>query len=266
MTTITSVVIGSRPAVPETTVQVTANVVQEDLTFPAGDYYLDHSTASLSLVSTFATMLDSHSELAGSAAIITRSGLQRITNAVAFSVDNWGGTILRDLLGFTTTLGSATVQLSPNSSPLYWSPGKPESTAGRQGSDGLLVKDTRAARSAPGRVVATQNNTWFKNGVQWRFVKIDRMQTVPNTNGTWFTVWDEVVSRYRRFFIARDVIEDLTDDVTAISIASRIPSVGRGAYILNMGGPVEQIHRREFGRLELFNNVELPVQTAAEYP
>ena len=91
------------------------------------------------------------------------------------------------------------------------------------------------------------------------------MQTVPSTNGTYFVFWDDVLSNYRRFFVAREVIEDLADSVTAISVATRIPSTSSGAYIFREDGPIVQVHRREVRTLELFNNVELPVETAVEY-
>lgn len=267
MPTSTSVLIGSRPSVPATTVRVTANATTEDLAFPAGDYYLDHATALLSLMSAFATMLDTHTQLAGSTAFTTRSLKTRLANATDFSIDNWdlgvSNFVLRDLLGFTGNLAAATVHVSPDSSPLLWSPGKPVSTSGRLGADGLLVKDTRARRSAPGQVVATTNNQWFENELSWRFIVVDRMQTVPDTNNTWFTWWDTVGSRFRRFFVVRGALEDLTDDVTALDITSRIPlSV---PYIWFEDGAIRQSHVREIARLEKFGRVTIPVETAAEY-
>lgn len=266
MPTLTSVLIGSRPSVPATSVTVTADASTEVLSFPGGDFYLDHGTGSLSLLAAVATMFNTHSNLLGTGAVITRSGKTRLTNAMDFSVDSWGAdTTLRDLLGFTAALLGMTVHVSPNHSPLYWSPGKPESTTGLQGSDGLLTKDTRAARSGPGVVVATTNNEWFRNAIRWRFVKVARMQTIPTTNGTWLTFWDEVISRYRRFFVARNVLEDPADDVTAISVSTRIPSTSVGAYILKQDGELVQEHQREIASLEAFNTVQLPVETAREY-
>jgi hypothetical protein len=264
MSTLTSVLIGSQPAVPTTSITVVAGASSEVLVFPSGDYYLDHTTGALSLLARFVATLNLHTMLLGSAAVITRSGKQLLTNATAFAIDSWGAdTTLRDLLGFKAALLSSTAHVSPEASSLYWSPGKPESTTGLQGSDGLLVTDTRASRSAPGRVVATRNNTWDQNTLSWRFVKVDRVQTVPATNGTWRVFWEDTASLFRRFYVARNVQEDPADDVTAISVSTRIPA--SVPYILFDDGPLIQQHRREFGKLELFNRIEIPVQTALEY-
>ena len=262
--TTASWIIGSHPAVPETLVTVTVGATQEVLTFPPGSYYLQHGTGALSLVAVFATMLNTHSLLLGSAAFLTVSGRVRLTNGTAFTVDAWGGNnTLRDSLGFTAFLLSSTAHVAPLVSPLYWSPRKTESTMGMLGSDGVLTKDTRASRSAPGRVIATNNNTWFRNVLRWRFIHIDDYQQVPDVNGTWTTVWDNVVSQFRRFYLARNVTEDTADTTTAAILSTRIPATL--PYVFREEGPIERAHMREIQRLELYGRVSLPCETAAEY-
>ena len=55
--------VGSYENLPAQTWSVTANSVTEDVTIPAGDYYLDDSTNSRSLVLAVATAMNTHSEL-----------------------------------------------------------------------------------------------------------------------------------------------------------------------------------------------------------
>lgn len=260
----TSVLIGSRPSIPTLQVTVTVGATQEDLEFVGGDYYLSHGSGSLSLLQAVVSMLNMHSLLVGSAAFLTRSGRVRLTNASAFSIDAWGSsTILRDLLGFTAALVSSTAHVAPQLSPLYWAPGKTESPRARVGSDGTPALDTYAARSAPGRVVATTNNQWSTNALLWRYVKVDRYEQVPAANGTYATFWDEVLQPRRRFYVARNVVEDPADTTTAMSLSSRIPATL--PYIWRAEGPDEREHRREIDMLETYGRVDFEVETAGEY-
>jgi hypothetical protein len=261
-----AVLIGSRPSIPTTTISVTANAVAENLVFAGGDYYLHHNTGSLSLLTAFVALLNGHSQLVGTASVVTRSRRVLTTNAIAFSVTSWGAdTTLRDLLGYTGVLGSATDQLATNISPLLWSPRKIESSSARMGADGVLRKDTYAGRSAPGVVTATENNTWHENALTWRYVHVDRIEQVPDVPGTFAYWWDEVLSRFRRFYVARSVEDDTSDTTTAMDLTtSRIPAVGR-AYIYQHDGPMVRPHNRTIENLELYGTVEIPVETALEY-
>lgn len=260
----TSVLIGSHPAIPATTITVTANAVTEVLNFAGGPFYLYHPTGSLSLLTAVVALINGHSELLGTGVVIARSGLVRLTNATAFSIDAWGAdTTLRDVLGFSGASSSATAHVADGHSPLYWSPGKQESSSARMGSDGTLVKDTYAARSAPGQIVSTTNNRWHRNRFTWGYVHIDRIERVPDQPGTWAYWWDYVGSRSRRFWLARGVTEDSADDTTAMSLSTKLPSTG--AYVMAQDGPMEYVHNREIERLELYSPVELPVETALEY-
>lgn len=260
-----SVLLGSHPAILGTTISVTANAVAENLVWTEASAYLDHPTASLSLLDSLATLLNTHSELSDVACFVTLSGLVRFTSSVAFSVTSWGTeTLIRDLLGFTGTLVSATAHLAPGPSPLIWIPGKPDSSLGRLGSDGILAKDTHSGRSAPGQVVTTENNSWYRNEFSWGWLDVDRVQTIPESNGTWASWWDEVFSRSRRFNLYRDVTWDETDDTTAIDLTGvRLPSTN--AYIRRNEGPMERPHDRRIENLEKFCRVKLQVETAVEY-
>lgn len=258
-----SVLVGSAP-IPTTTLTVVANASSEDLVFAGGNYYLDHHTGSLSLLTALVTLLNTHTQLVGTAAICTGSLRTLISNAAAFSV-TWGSdTTLRDLLGYTASLSSGTSHLASLVSPLLWAAGKPESSSARQGSDGILVKDTFAARSAPGVVVATQNNEWKENLFAWRYVAVDLVETVPHSNGTWAVFWDRVLSRYRRFWVSRGRAWDTTNTTTSIALTSSyIPS--SGAYIKQNDGQERRLHQREISTLELYCPIDLAVETALEY-
>lgn len=261
----TSVLVGSRPALAASTITVVASATSEPLAFAGGNLYLEHPTGALSMLTALVTTINAHSVLLGTAAFVTRSLRVRLTNATAFSVA-WGAdTTLRDLLGFTGNLASATAHVAPLVSPLLWAAGKPESSSARQGADGILVKDTYAGRSAPGVVVATQNNTWRENSFSWRYVAIDRVEQVPDVGGTWATWWDQVGSRFRRFWIARDRTLDTADTTTTMALTSSyIPSTG--AYIMTgADAPQRREHVREVANLEIYGSVELGVESALEY-
>lgn len=257
------VCIGSR-YIPATTVNVVANAVGTSLAFPAGYYYLTHGTASLSLLDAFATMLATHPQITTGAAILTVSGRTRVSADLNTQITSWGTDLaLRDALGFTGALALGAAHVAPAPSPLFWSPGKPVSTAGRLGSDGIPVKDTHAARSAPGQVVATTNNTWHENALRWRFVNVDRYEQVPAANNTWSVFWDQVLEPRRRFYVATGVTEDTSDTTTEMAIPSRIPAAL--PYIWKNEGASRRDHNREIANLEVYGRVDLPVETAAEY-
>lgn len=259
-----SVLVGSYPSIPATSVTVTANAVQEVLAFSSTTRYLYHGTGSLSLLTAWTTLLDSHSELAGTAATVVRSGKTRTTSAVAFSIDSWGSdTTLRDLLGFTGTATSATTQTSNGASPLFWAPGRTESTTAYLGSDGNPIHDTFAGRSAPGIVVATRNNSWKDNSLRWGYVLIERFVQIPDIPGTYAYFWDTVLSRYRRFYVARTETVDSTDDSTALSFATRIPA--SLPYVMRHDGVMRLDLDRAVAYYERYANVEIPVETALEY-
>lgn len=259
----TSVLIGSRPSIPTTTLVVTANAVAENLVFTGGDFYLYHPTGALSLLTEVAALLNTHSELVGCSAVITRSGRVRLACATAFAL-TWGSDLtLRNLLGYAAGLASSTAHVAPATSPLYWSPGRTESSRAPLGSDGLIKRDTQAGRSGPGIVVATTNNSWRVNDFHWRYVGISRLWQNPAANGTWETWWGEVGAHYRRFWLARNVTEDLADTTTAMTLSTKLPS--SGAYIWRHGEEVEQQHQREVEYLDAYGRVDLPVETALEY-
>jgi hypothetical protein len=264
MANATTVLIGSYPSIPATTLTVTANAVATGLSWTSASLYLSHPTGALSILTTLAALIDTHAQLVGTSCVVTRSRRVLITNATAFAL-TWGSdTTLRDLLGFTANLASATSHLATNVSPLLWAPGKNEHTiAGRQDTSGIPVHDTFAGRSAPGLVVATRNNTWHRNTLGWRYVHVDRVEQTTATNGTWAVWWDTVASRFRRFWVCRDVTEDSADTTTAMTLSTKLPS--SGAYIMKADGPIERAYTRAVDRLELFGDVEIEVETALEY-
>lgn len=262
---VSSVLVGSRPAIPTTTLTVVANAVSEGLVFNTGDYYYDHATGALSLLSAVATLINTHSQLVGTSAICTRSLRTSLSNATAFSV-NWGSdTTLRNLLGYSANLVSATSHVAPLVSPLLWAAGRPESSSALMASDGITVKDTHAGRSAPGVVVATTNNEWKENTLSWRNVLVDQIERVPDVGGTYNSFWGSVLSHHRRFWVSRGRTWDTSDTTTSIALtSSRIPAVGR-AYILKHDGQMKREHERVIAFYEIYCHVEFPVETALEY-
>lgn len=263
---VSSVLMGSRPAIPATTIGVTANAVAENLSWTEMDGYLYHPTGALSVITVLQTLLNTHSELSDVLITITRSGRIRITSSVAFAVTSWGlDTTLRDILGEGGTLVSSTAHVLDTVSPLVWIPGKRDSSAARLESNGILVTDTHAGRSGPGQVVATRNNTWRTNTFSWEYVDVSRVETVPDSNGTWAVWWRDVASLYRRFNLYRDVTYDDADTTTAMSFGgTRLPS--SDTYIMRAeDGAIERPHNRQIPFIERFCRVEFAVETAQEY-
>lgn len=263
---VSSVLMGSRPAIGATTIGVTANAVAENLSWAEMDGYVYHPTGALSVVTVLQTLLNTHSQLADVLVFITQSGRIRMTSSVAFAITSWGSdTTLRDFLGEGGTLTSSTAHVLDTVSPYIWIPGKRDSSMARLESNGVLVTDTHAGRSAPGRVVATRNNTWRRNAFSWQYVDVSRVETVPDSNGTWAVWWRDVGSLYRRFNVYRDVTYDDAETTVAMSFGgTRLPT--SDTYIMRAeDGAIERPHDRQIQYLERYCSVDLQVETAAEY-
>lgn len=260
----TDLLIGSFPSLPASTLSVNAGGV-EVLNFAADSYYLFNSDDGFDLLAQLADALNSHSNLSGVTVFIQENLRVRIQGgATAFTVQWPANGILRDLLGFTGNLASATSHTAPNISPLLWSAGRPATYLARLGTDGIPVYDTAIGQSAPGIVRATSHNSYRKNTLSFRYVQNSRVWTTVEAGGEFFAFFHEVLRQVRRFKVWRNVVEDLssTDELTFPS--TPLPSTGAYVYA-PPSRPVEMPWGREFAAKESLHPIVLPVVQSPEY-
>lgn len=274
MPTTTDILIGSIPHLEEQTMAVTtAGPVTEDCVVAAGPYYLFDDSSAFDMFQVLTNALDQHSILVGNVGVALGVDLHinLFSIGIPFSL-NWAdATDLRDMLGFTVNLTSATSHRAPNISPLLWSPGKTTTWAARVGSNGIPIADVARGQSGPGTVRATRHNTHRRNELIYRYVRNSRVWTTDEENGEFIAFWQNVLSTSARFKVWRNYPEDLSDSSTTLSPADSsnpgpVPSgdpTNETAFIYV--GPNEMPFGREFGYHESVHPVTIPVVTTREY-
>lgn len=218
--------------------QINGNAVS----VPAGTYYLTDPDAALSLLSKVISAM-STGLLFAPTAVLLSSGKVRLTAAGAFTV-TWGtATALRDLLGFTGDLGSATSHTATLKSPLWWSPGKPALFAltplGVTGAPRYILSQSMSAYS--GRAESTSHGERSYQRFVFEKVDSERMQT-PSALGGEYGVWFAAVAvRSARFKMYRDAVEDPS------STAAFTYDTVHGPYVLPLGNAAEWSYQRSSG-------------------
>lgn len=262
----TDVLIGSYPSLPAQTLTIsTAGPIAEDHDVAAGDYYLYDDGSSFDLLAAIATAINAHSIVTGATVEILDNLLVRIASATSFALTWPTDGVLRDLLGFTGNLTTATSHTATNISPLLWSPGKRASTAARFGADGTPVVDAAWAQAGPGRVYATSHNEYRKQTLSWRYLLNARVWTTSEENGEFIAFWRNVLIKARPFKVWRNLTEgsgsswDIADDGDGV-----LPSTG--AYVYQPGGrPSEMPWAREFRLSETLHPIDIPCSTTPEF-
>ena len=256
--------IGSSESVPTQTIRVTHGATTEDLTLTAGSYYLDNpGGTSLSLVDALSTTLNTHSLISDANARLMQNRRVRITASVTFNIVFLDANVLQNMIGATGALATSDDHQLANVSNWLWSPGRCGRSRARAGTDGTYVYDTMVGQAGPGNVVATRHNRWRENEFTWRYVNNNRMWTTTEAGGEWFTFYDEVLSKFLRFKVYRQVTED-DASTSDVSLPSSLPS--SGAYILrSRRTPIKTPFGREFGFIERVHPVTLPTVQSPEY-
>lgn len=250
--TASDILIGSHPSVPATTIQVTANAVQENLSFTGGNpYYVDDTSNSWSLFFALETLFNTHSELSGVSIEIGQNGLAQIDwNGVNTSIDSWGSdNTVRDMAGFTGTTTTSTTEEGDEVSQWIWIPGKFGLYDARIGSDGIPVLDTAIGQSGPGTVRSFTQNTRRRNKLDYRYVAGSRVWTTAEGEGEFYAFWDKVLKNFYRFKVyqhhnSSGFVDD-TSSSTAWTPANPVPS--SGAYIFSDDPPIRFRYNRESG-------------------
>lgn len=261
--------IGSFNSLPQQSLTVTTTgPVAEARVIAAGDYYLYDDGSALDLMLALQNALEGHSVLSGVSVLLLQNRRVRITGVQAFAVTWPSDGLLRDLLGFTGNLVSATSHTATNVSPLFWSAGKTATTEARFGTDGIPVHDTAWGQSGPGTIYGTSHNEYRRNTLIWRFIQNARVWTTAELGGEYFAFWRDVLRLGRRFKVWRGIVEsdassgsvDVSGETTGV-----LPSTGAYRF-LPPERPVSLQYAREFGYRESVHPITIPCVTATEYP
>jgi hypothetical protein len=194
-----------------------ANFDGDDITVPAGTYYLRHTTAALSLLDVFNTAIDaSVSSITCTSLFIRRDRRVQINLSgvaeINFSSAAVNGDILANLLGFVGDQTGASSYVATHVSPLLWSPGFPATPTTISGVEGYSVDDKVIYRSQDG----SQSVTYLYNSAiyqewSWGHVVPERLRitgTAPADGGTFHAFYEGVYKLGRRFFWYPSVSED----------------------------------------------------------
>jgi hypothetical protein len=203
--------IGSYPSFQAANITVNAAPTGNEVkTIAAGDYYLYHTTAGLSLMKQLELALEDHTDITTVTVELLKNRKAKITSDTSFTL-TWGSsTILRNMLGFAGDLTPAAVSFTAtNVSPYHWSPGRTEIALNSPlGVEGARRKDTAVGESGTGVFVATGHNDVRVAEWRWRFCANARVWTSSEAGGEHEVFWHNVLSQYRRFFHWRAVDED----------------------------------------------------------
>lgn len=244
------------------TMPASALTVDADLfVWPAGAYYLQSPTSSLSMMDFLAARIVAN--VGGTCTItFTRGRTIRITFDTPRTV-TWGAaTQLRDLLGFTGDLGSAATHDAPNVSPLLWSAGYLATpTKAPQGVDGYTVPHQSIYKSANGDQVYCAHygsETW--QDLSWSTIMPERLRVDDSTDGGGtFHEFYEQCALLRSRFLYHEAIDELDGSTAAASL-----DTPRGPYVLREGFAPDW-YRRNVPNAEIAGSLDLPMHMVVEY-
>jgi len=205
--------------------------------FPAGYYYLRHTTAALSLVDTLDDLLADEG-ITGHQVYVARDRKVRIVCTAGSEFPLVWPAALRGLFGFTTNLpGTDAIEIAEGVSPLLWSAGKPHSPQEAPfGARGRSVYDTRLGTAPDGTQVADSHHTQIVNQFTWNHVAYTRFQTAdPGVGGEYVTFFDTVLRNAFKFYLYAFVQENLAADDTAVSWPTSTNKLGPYGYRATRG-------------------------------
>lgn len=241
---------------PASTLTVDADL----FAWPADSYYLVSSTSALSMIDFLAARIVAN--VGGTCVItITRGRTIRIVFDTPRTV-TWGAaTQLRDLLGFTTDLGSATTHDAPNVSPLLWSPGYLATPKTIEGVDGYTVPHQAITKSADGTQVYCTHygqETW--QDLSWSHIIPERMRVDDSTNGGGtFHEFFEQCALLRARFLYHQEVDELDGSTTTATL-----DTARGPYVLRPEFDGDW-YRRNVPNAEVSSPLDLPIHLVDEY-
>jgi hypothetical protein len=199
-------------------------------TVAAGDYYLRDNTASISLIDALEAAMTSAGVTTPNV-FLDQSGYVRITAGASFTI-NWTDTALRDALGWTGNITSTTSAVAQKKSPLFWSPGWPETPSTPVGIVGYEVPDTQITTSPTGLTTKhTTHHTAIWQEFSWQSVSIDRVWDAADNGGTFHRFWKDVLYPGYRFYLYSDIQENVGSSSAVVWVT------GQGPYKLRRIDP-----------------------------
>ena len=205
--------------------------------------------------------------VSGGSVVLLQSGRVRISADDTFAVI-WGTALLRDLLGFTASLGGAASYTAPLRSPLWWSPGKPETPlAQRLGVRGQKRwASYQAVAPYSGRTESVTHG--FREFARYSFpmVDTDRLHSEADLGGEFGRWFDLVAMRAARWKLYRQVIEDPAGTSSAVPSLLATPSLGPYVVTAERGGLAWSWNlSRGLERTDLCGDIEVPCHVVEEY-
>jgi hypothetical protein len=187
-----------------------------------GNYYLQHSTSTLSLLGRLVALALSEAGITITATL-GRNLRVRLHRAAGNFAITWTSTTLRDLLGFTGNLSGQQTYVATNVSPLVWSPGWPVTRQVIDGVAGYDVEDEVTEVNADGTMVDTDyHNTQVWDEWAWDSVFHTRVRKATGAQGgTWQEFRRVVLRPNHRLQLYEEVIEDSTS-TTAIAASDAL--------------------------------------------
>ena len=269
---LTSVLIGSHPNMPSTTLTVRANGVTEALAIAGGAYYVDHYISSFNLCYVIEQALESHSEISSADVYLGNDGRVHANADVAFGADWASGAEARLMTGLTQwtdeTIGASTTHQASSDSSYIWIPRRTESSEARLGTLGTPYHDTQVGMDAEGgNMVAVSHRSYRKNSFEWNHVlnhpgAAELVWDEDESPGTYYAFWESVLRKLHRFNLYRLNEFDESDDTDmGPAFALRL-----GPYQMMTGrGRMEFPYDRSEQNVESYANVELDVALVSEY-
>lgn len=230
----------------------------------AGNYYISCLTSALSLCAQVQASIIA-AGVAGATCYLTQFRNVRIAAPGAFPIV-WGtATRLRDLLGFTGDLASATSHTATTFSPLLWSPGKPTNYELAPRAVGAIRRYLSYYSVSPSdgstSVVTHGSRTYAK--FSWDFVDVLRVLTSNGSNGEWDVFFGEVLAKGASFKLVEDVMESTGVVSTEATLTPEL-----GPYVFS---PDKRAATWEYRRSSGFDwcdkraNISLPAHGVPEY-
>lgn len=236
----------------------------DDAVVAEGNYYISCLTDALSLCAQLQASIIA-AGVVGAEVFLTQFRTVRITAPGAFPIV-WGtATQLRDLLGFTGDLASATAHAATAVSPLLWSPGKPTNyeLAPRNVGHIRLYLSYYAVSPSDGSTSVITHGTRSFAKFSWDYVDVLRVLTSFGVNGEWDVFFGEVLAKGASFKLVEDVLESTSVVTTEASLTPEL-----GPYVYS---PDRRAASWEYRRSSGFDwcdkraNISLPAHLVPEY-
>lgn len=208
--------------------QKTINIDGSNYFFPEGFYYLRHPEPALSLIDTLKALLVS-AAISGVDIVVLSNRKVRITFDVGATFTIlWGDLYIKQLLGFTTEIGTEIYQIADQVSPLLWSPRKNETpTKAPLGCLGQKVRDTQFSTSPDSAYqFARTHHQQIINQFAWDTIPMDRFQTPDELGGEYTRFYDQVWCQAQKAWLYRKIVEDVDDEQPVIWTADPLGPYG----------------------------------------